>query len=130
MPMHIPGMQGSKLRVADLDESAAATMSLNDRLGRRQGKRLGALGFAVFAAKVGVRLRCVPGDYWSLDGTAAIIACPCGATPVVEALAGMVDCACGRYFIFDSVDVWALGSPPEGGADAEPVAEEPHSPLS
>lgn len=41
----------------------------------------------------------VPSEFWIEDRDAAVIACPCGAEPVI-ASGGMGECSCGRWFIF------------------------------
>lgn len=101
-----------RLGVRDVKSEAAETLPhMTDRLDRPQGHFMGAATYAPLLAQWGVRVRRVPSPFWSLDGTAAVVACPCGASPVVEALAPLHECTCGRFFFFDGSNTWAYNTP-------------------
>lgn len=112
------------VHVADVRPEYADTLRYKDRVGREEGHWIGGLTYATCAAQWGVGCKGVPGDFWSLDITddgypCAVVACPCGESPAVEALAPIVACCgegCGRHFFFDGESVWAFNSP-------SPVAE-------
>lgn len=102
------------VRVGDLRPSVAATLpGMYDRLGRPEGHWLGGLQWASCVTTFGVKTRLVADSAWALGVTeegypAAEVACPCGATPRVEALAPMADCGgdgCTRTFFFDGTSV-------------------------
>lgn len=105
------------MRVADLRPEHAETMpGERDRLGRLAPHRMGGLTYATLAARVGVGVKEVPGDFWSLDVTedgfpCAVVACPCGMSPQVEPLGPNVPCECERNFFFDGDTVWAFNTP-------------------
>lgn len=65
----------------------------------------------------------VPAEFWSLDSTAAIVACPCGED--AHAQAGIPHAcdgeACGRAYLFTGRVVRVAFSP-VGQASADPVA--------
>lgn len=102
------------IRVCDIKEGDEhwQVIDLPDRLDRRDLRPvLGGLSASTLMASWGVRLREVPGDYWNLDDQTAVIACPCGESPMALALAPLTECSCGRFFFFDASNVWVLGSP-------------------
>jgi hypothetical protein len=110
------------ITVAEVREDGGwQRIDLPDRLNRKDLKRIltGVPG-ADIVAQWGVRIREVPGDYWSLDDQTAVIACPCGETPAALALSALTECACGRFFFFDGSNVWALGAPADAAAQEEP----------
>lgn len=101
------------VRMADLRPAIGDTLPEFDRLGRQQPRRFGALTYANLCAEVGIGRKEVPGDFWTLtltddDFPSAEVACQCGETPNVEAMAPFVECGCGRWFFFDGEDVWAF----------------------
>lgn len=105
------------VRVGDLRPSVAATLpGLYDRLGRAEGHWLGGLQWSTWVAATGVPSRRVASSAWALGVTedgfpAAEVACPCSATPRVEALAPMAPCdgeGCPRHFFFDGAEVMAF----------------------
>lgn len=78
----------------------------HDRQGRKIPHRL---AFTRLMARWTVRdWRPIPGEYWTVDlngdgYSEAHIACPCGQTPRVEALAPAVECdgeGCNRFYYF------------------------------
>lgn len=80
------------------------------------------------------QFRQIPDEFWVEDAddaghTLAVVACPCGESPGVLALASD-ECPCGRIYFFDSRHVYVGNSPvpavraipwPEG----EPIPGEP-----
>ena len=114
------------VHVSDVRPEYAETMRHKDRLGREEGHWMGGLTYATLCAGVGVGVKEVPGDFWSLDVTddgypCAVVACPCGAAPTAEALAPMVPCDCARHFFYDGQNVWAFASPTREPDDATVV---------
>lgn len=114
------------LVLADVRPEYAETVRYKDRIGREEGHWMGGLTYATYMGQIGVTPKEVPGDFWTLDITddgypCAVVACPCGAAPVVETLGPIIACAgegCGRHFFYDGENVWAFGSP-----RAEPAAQ-------
>lgn len=105
------------VRLADVRPKYADSLPMGDKLGRKQPHTMGGLTYATYLAQVGIVPRKVPGDFWSLTITddgypAAEVACPCGGTPLAEALAPITGCeSCERAFFFDGDNVWAFNSP-------------------
>lgn len=102
-----------KLRVSDLPTATTNTLPhQTDRVERPEGHFMGSSTYAALIAQWGVGVRRVPSPFWMLDGTAAVVSCPCGESPVVEALGPFAECPCARFFFFDGSDVWAYNTPP------------------
>lgn len=92
---------------------------------RKNPSRL-TIPLAIMAAKWGVRLDLVPGEFWQSEPTAegypaVVVSCPCGESPLVEALAPLRICPCERAFLFDGKELWVFNSPK--GREATPLAE-------
>jgi len=78
-------------------EFVDASLPTEDLLGRKQPRRLGLSALAPILMTAGMRPQRIPDEYWSLDVNAegfsvAIVACPCGMTPSIEAGAPVVPC--------------------------------------
>jgi hypothetical protein len=78
------------------------------------------------AVGAGVRLRMVPGEFWSRDVTddgepLVVIACPCGHDPKVQSLE-IQSCACERTYFNGVNKVWALATP-TSALDAKPAVD-------
>lgn len=89
---------------------------------------LSGIGWSGYLAELGIPLRPVPPEFWTLDADeagepVAVIACPCGHDPHTPKLHSPVECqarrpsTCPRYFFFDGENVYAFNSP-----KPEPVA--------
>jgi hypothetical protein len=116
----------SPITVHELTEEGLKTLDLPpDRLGRKDPRILmsGLPGVAMMASW-GVRVRKVPAAFWSLDGNAAVVSCPCGGSPQPVALEPVVDCECGRFFFFDGQDVWAFATPSTESDPEEEISPE------
>jgi hypothetical protein len=101
------------VRMADVRPSYAETLPAIDRLGRSEGHWLGGLTYAVGMGQWGVGYKEVPSNFWSLSVTnegypLAEVACQCDADVACEALAPMVRCECGRWFLFDGANVFCF----------------------
>lgn len=95
-----------------------------NRIGSRsEPRRIGIdLAFRRFQGFAGLFEREVPGEFWTLDGWSAVIACPCGVEEPPTAKTGQtVTCVCERAYLYTGETVRVAFSP----ADAKrptPVA--------
>lgn len=87
----------------------------HDRVNRRHPHRFSPLVLVRQAIQLGIPFDVIPAEYWLLttdrEGySVAVIACPCGDTPVVDA-GGIEQCPCERAYFFTGDDVSVLNSP-------------------
>lgn len=93
-----------------------------DKLDRQHLHSLNPLKLLRYTAGVHMPVDMVPPDFWTLDTddegfTVAVVACPCGETPRVEAL-GLVTCECERGFFFTGEEITVINSQRRTAADA------------
>lgn len=106
----------------------AAARELAERRERRERQRVGhrgdlkRLSFLTMARAVPELAaqfsRKIPPEFWTLDGTTAIVSCPCKSTPA--AAEGIpTSCACERSYLYDGQAVRVAGGPKAAVVDNE-----------
>lgn len=107
-----------------------ATLTRRRDLLDRQDPRL-VFNFATLARTIPGYLdqfTAIPNEFWAANVTTtgistAIVACPCGQEPVIEA--GLTEqCACGRIFFFSGRGVMVANSPKGSEPVAVPVEDD------
>lgn len=115
-------------RVTFRQQWKEANDPVEDFLGR---KNLHSFGLATWikalVLPLGIPFNVIPGEFWSLDTdaegfTTAVVACPCGESPSVNA-GTWVTCACERAYAYTGTEVYVINSQrgrvePEGSAAA------------
>lgn len=103
----------------------AASRAFQDRIGARRDmpRRLSFVMMADGVPGLATQFsRTIPAEFWSLDGSTATIACPCGEEPRSEDGCPIV-CACERAYLYDGQDVRVAFGP-----NHEPAPEDTDEP--